>query len=199
MGSTSIDGKTLRRSYDKKSSKAAIHMVSAWASASHLVLGQVKTNEKSNEITAIPELLDILEIEGCIVTIDAMGCRKKITGKIIDGGGDYATAVKGDQPGLYQAVDDLFGSAGVEKLDSSESDFYCGENTDHGRHETRWRLVTDNSEQIPMCSERTGLRTVGIVVSDVIEIGETTTACRYYISSLEKKAELLAGAVREHR
>ena len=193
-----IDGKTLRRSYDKKSSKAAIHMVSAWASASHLVLGQVKTNEKSNEITAIPELLDILEIEGCIVTIDAMGCQKKITKKIIDGGGDYAIAVKGNQPSLYQAIDDLFGSASVEKLDSSEFDFYCSENTDHGRHETRWCLVTDNLEQIPMCSEWKGLRTAGIVVSDVVENGKTTTACRYYISSLEKKAELLAEAVREH-
>lgn len=194
-----IDGKTLRRSYDKKSSRAAVHMVGARASASRLVLGQVKTNEKSNEITAIPELLDISEIEGCIVTIDAMGCQKKITEKIIDGGGDYTTAVKGNQPSLYQAVDDLFGGAGVEKPDSSEFDFYCSENTDHGRHETRRCLVTDNSERIPMRSEWKGLRTVGIVVSDVIENGKTTTACRYYISGLEKKAELLAEAVREHR
>lgn len=117
-----IDGKTLRRSYDKKSNKAAIHMVSAWASASRLVLGQIKTEEKSNEITAIPELLNLLELEGCIVTIDAMGCQKKITKKIIAGGGDYAIAVKGNQPSLYQAIDDLFGSASVEKLDSSEFD-----------------------------------------------------------------------------
>lgn len=193
-----IDGKTLRRSYDKKSNKAAIHMVSAWASVSRLVLGQIKTEEKSNEITAIPELLNLLELEGCIVTIDAMGCQKKITKKIIAGGGDYAIAVKGNQPSLYQAIDDLFGSASVEKLDSSEFDFYRSENTDHGRHEIRWCLMTDNLEKIPMCSEWEGLRTVGIVVSDVTENGKTTTACRYYISSLEKKAELLAESVREH-
>jgi predicted transposase YbfD/YdcC len=193
-----IDGKTLRRSYDKKSNKAAIHMVSAWASASRLVLGQVKTEEKSNEITAIPELIDFLDIKGCIVTIDAMGCQKKIVKKIIDRGGDYALAVKGNQPGLFKAVNDLFGSASVEKLDSSEFDFYRSENTDHGRHEIRWCLMTDNLEEIPMRSEWEGLRTVGVVVSDVTEKGKTTTACRYYISSLEKKAKLLAESVREH-
>ncbi|WP_339138727.1 MAG: ISAs1 family transposase [Candidatus Electrothrix sp. GW3-4] len=132
-----IDGKTLRRSYDKKSNKAAIHMVSAWASASRLVLGQVKTEEKSNEITAIPELLNLLEIEGCIVTIDAMGCQKKITQKIVDRGGDYAIAVKGNQPGLFQAIDDLFGNASMEELESSKFDFYRSDNTDHGRHEVR--------------------------------------------------------------
>ena len=119
-------------------------MVSAWASAGRLVLGQIRTEEKSNEINAIPELLNLLELEGCIVTIDAMGCRKKITKKIIAGGGDYAIAVKGNQPSLYQAIDDLFGSASVEKLDSSEFDFYRSENTDHGRHEIRWCLMTDN-------------------------------------------------------
>jgi predicted transposase YbfD/YdcC len=118
--------------------------------------------------------------------------------KIIDRGGDYALAVKGNQPGLFKAVNDLFGSASVEKLDSSEFDFYRSENTDHGRHEIRWCLMTDNLEEIPMRSEWEGLRTVGVVVSDVTEKGKTTTACRYYISSLEKKAKLLAESVREH-
>jgi predicted transposase YbfD/YdcC len=193
-----IDGKTLRRSYDKKSNKAAVHMVSAWASAGRLVLGQMKTEEKSNEITAIPELLDFLDIKGCIVTIDAMGCQKKIVKKIIDRGGDYAIAVKGNQAGLFQAVDDIFGSAGMEEPDSSEFDFYRSDNTDHGRHEVRWCLMTDNLDKIPMRSKWKGLRTVGVVVSDVTEKGKTTTACRYYISSLEKKAELLAESVREH-
>jgi predicted transposase YbfD/YdcC len=193
-----FDGKTLRRSYDKKSNKAAIHMVSAWASKSRLVLGQVKTEEKSNEITAIPELLDLLEIEGCIVTIDAMGCQKKITQKIVDRGGDYAIAVKGNQPGLFQAIDNLFGNATIEELESSKFDFYRSDNTDHGRHEVRWCLMTDNLEDIPMRSEWAGLQTVGIVVSDVTENGKTTTACRYYMCSLEKKAELLAESVREH-
>ena len=117
------------------------------------------------------------------MTIDAMGCQKKIVKKIIDRGGDYAIAVKGNQPGLFQAIDDIFGSASVEKLDSSEFDFYRSDNTDHGRHEIRWCLTTDNLKEIPMRSEWEGLRTVGIVVSDVTENGKTTTACRYYIRS----------------
>ena len=93
-----IDGKTLRRSYDKKSGKAAIHMVSAWSSMNSCVLGQVKTEEKSNEITAIPELLKVLEIKDSIITIDAMGTQKKIASTIIDNEGDYILAVKGNQP-----------------------------------------------------------------------------------------------------
>ena len=194
-----IDGETLRRSYDKKSNKAAIHMVSAWASASRLVLGRVKTDEKSNEISAIPDLLDLLDIKGCIVTIDAMGCQKKIVKKIVVGGGDYAIAVKANQPGLFQAVDKLFGSASVERSDSSEFDFYRSDNTGHGRHETRWCLITDNSEEIPMRSEWEGLRTVGVIVSDVTINGKTATTWRYCMSSLEKKAELPARSVREHR
>ena len=175
-----IDGKTSRRSYDKKSDKAAIHMVGAWASANRLVLGQIKTEEKSNEINAISELLNLLEPEGCIVTIDAMGCQKKIVKKIVDKGGDYAIALKGDQAVLFQAVDEIFGSASVEEPDSSEFDFYRSDNTDHGRHEVRWCLMTDNLEKIPMRSEWKGLRTVGILFSDVTENGRTTTACRYY-------------------
>ena len=95
--SVAIDGKTLRRSHDNSNGKAAIHMVSAWASANNLVLGQIKTNEKSNEITAIPELLKLIEIEGAIITIDAMGCQKNIAKTIIDNGGDYALDLKENQ------------------------------------------------------------------------------------------------------
>jgi predicted transposase YbfD/YdcC len=193
-----LDGKTLRRSYDSKSSKAAIHMVSAWAAADHLVIGQVKTEEKSNEINAIPELLDFLDVKGCIATIDAMGCQKKIVKKIIDQGGDYAIAVKGNQPSLFQAVDELFGGASMEKLNSAEFDFYSGETADHGRHEVRCCFMTANLDGIPMRSQWEGLRSVGVVISDVTINGRTTTACRYYISSLEKNAAILAGAVRGH-
>lgn len=193
-----FDGKTLRRSYDKKSSRAAIHMVSAWAAANRLVIGQLKTEEKSNEIAAIPELLDLLDVKGCIVTIDAMGCQKKIVKKIINQGGDYAITVKRSQPNLFQAVDDLFGSAGMERLNSSEFDFYSSETADHGRHELRRCLMTDNLEEIPMRSEWEGLRSVGVVISDVTIRGRTTTNWRYYISSLEKNAALLAESVRSH-
>ena len=106
-----IDGKRVRGSYDKASGKAAIHMVSAYASASGLVLGQVKTSDKSNEITAIPELLDTLYIKGCIVTIDAMGCQRAIADKIIDKGGDYILALKGNQGKLHDEVIECFEQA----------------------------------------------------------------------------------------
>ena len=96
-----IDGKTLRHSYDKGKNQGAIHMVSAWASQNSLVLGQVKVNDKSNEITAIPQLLKILEIQGCIVTIDAMGTQKEIAQEIIQGGGDYILSLKGNQGNIH--------------------------------------------------------------------------------------------------
>lgn len=99
-----IDGKTLRRSYDKQDDKAAIHMVNAWGSSTGMVLGQLKTSAKSNEITAIPALLDVLEISGCIVSIDAMGCQREIAQKIRAGGADYLLAVKGNQPTLYDDI-----------------------------------------------------------------------------------------------
>jgi len=99
-----IDGKTLRRSHDMSFDKKAIHMVSAWASANYLVLGQIKTDEKSNEITAIPELLKSLELKGCLVTIDAMGCQKQIAEVIVESEADYFLAVKDNQPTLHQAI-----------------------------------------------------------------------------------------------
>jgi len=104
----SVDGKTLRRSYDRGDNKAALHMVSAWASANRLVLGQLKTEEKSNEITAIPELLRILALEGCIVTIAAMGCQSAIATQIIEQGGDYVLALKGNQGTIHDKVVEFF-------------------------------------------------------------------------------------------
>ena len=99
-----IDGKTARRSHDRAGNKGAIHMVSAWATQNNLTLGQVKTEEKSNEITAIPQLLDLLDLHGCIVTIDAMGCQREIAEKITDGGADYVLAVKENQGQLYEGI-----------------------------------------------------------------------------------------------
>ena len=103
-----IDGKTVRRSYDRSRSRQAIHLVSAWASANTMTLGQVKTEEKSNEITAIPRLLELLDLHGCIVTIDAMGCQREIAEQIVDAGADYVLAVKDNQGRLYDDVRDLF-------------------------------------------------------------------------------------------
>ena len=112
-----LDGKTLRRSHDRPSGKAAIHMVSAWASENSLVLGQVKVAEKSNEITAIPELLNLLDVSGCIVTIDAMGCQKRIAQTIRDRGADYMLALKGNQPQLHEAVVETFAAEQAEGLE----------------------------------------------------------------------------------
>ena len=97
-----VDGKTARRSYDTRAGKGALHLVSAWAAANTLTLGQVSTEEKSNEITAIPRLLELLELQGCIVTIDAMGCQKEIAQKVLDRGADYVLAVKQNQGHLYE-------------------------------------------------------------------------------------------------
>ncbi len=107
-GIVAIDGKTLRRSFDAASSKSAIHMVSAWATANHISLGQVVVDEKSNEITAIPKLLQILEISGCLVTIDAMGCQIEIAQEIVDANADYVLAVKGNQPPLHEGIAEFF-------------------------------------------------------------------------------------------
>ena len=133
-----IDGKTLRQSYDRKSGKSAIHMVSAWGSANGIVLGQIKTEEKSNEITAIPELLNILDMTGCIMTIDAMGCQKAITENIINNGADYVIAVKENQPTLYNEIVDYIDDV-LAKGDKAKDimDFYETNNVGHNRKEVR--------------------------------------------------------------
>jgi len=147
-----IDGKTLRRSYDRGSGKAAIHMVSAWANANRLVLGQVKTDDKSNEITAIPKLLQLLEVKGCIVTIDAMGCQRAIAAQIIQRGGDYVLALKGNQPGLYEAVRQFFDDAQARHFNGIPHRYHETVDGDHGRVEVR-RYWTGRSARLvsPPC------------------------------------------------
>lgn len=193
-----IDGKTLRRSYDSNSAKAAIHMVSAWASKNRLVFGQVKTEEKSNEITAIPELLDLLDLRGCIVTIDAMGCQKKIAGQIVAQGGDYVLGLKGNQSSLLESVEQIFSNATQAELDSSDFDFHQTTETGHGRHEVRSYFTTSRLDQIPCAEHWAGLRTIGVVVSQITRNNKEIEECRYYIGSIENKAELFAEAVRSH-
>ena len=178
-----IDGKTLKHSYDRGADKGAIHMVSAWASANRLVLGQSKVNEKSNEITAIPELLKLLDINGCIVTIDAMGCQKEIASQIIEQGADYVLALKGNQGGLFEDVDHDF----CQSIDKG-----------HGRLEIRrcWTLSNlDYLTQLPLWS---GLQTIALVQSERRINGKVSTENRYYISSLPSNAALIANAVRTH-
>lgn len=193
-----IDGKTLRHSYDRGADKGAIHMVSAWASANRLVLGQRKVNDKSNEITAIPELLKILEINGCIVTIDAMGCQKEIVSQIVQQGGDYVLALKGNQGGLFEDVQWLFEQAATTDFLDVEHDFCQSIDKGHGRLEIRrcWTLSNlDYLVQLPLWS---GLQTIALVQSERRINGKVSTENRYYISSLPCQAALIANAVRTH-
>ena len=193
-----IDGKTLKHSYDRGADKGAIHMVSAWASANRLVLGQSKVNEKSNEITAIPELLKLLDINGCIVTIDAMGCQKEIASQIIEQGADYVLALKGNQGGLFEDVQWLFQQAINTDFVDVDHDFCQSIDKGHGRLEIRrcWTLSNlDYLTQLPLWS---GLQTIALVQSERRINGKVSTENRYYISSLPSNAALIANAVRTH-
>jgi len=197
-----IDGKTLRHSYDKQLGQNAIHMVSAWASENGLVLGQVKVDEKSNEITAIPALLDKLALSGCIVTIDAMGCQKEIAEKIVKGKADYVLAVKDNQQNLHEDVKELFSYAA--ETDFVECDYAKTVNKGHGRIEIRecWTLSqTEQKDYFPYIrnlSAWTGFQSIAMVKS-VRRIGEvSTTEVRYFISSLAGSAQQMLGAVRGH-
>jgi predicted transposase YbfD/YdcC len=186
-----IDGKRLRRSFDKSSDKAAIHMVSAWATANGAVLGQVKVDDKSNEITAIPKLLAVLEIKGCIVTIDAMGCQKDIASQIIDKGADYLFGLKGNQSGTLGAVEMHFDTT------KSELESVTTTDADHGRVETRQYQVVEAS-MIPELAGWPGCRSAAMVTS-TREVGDQkSTESRYYISSLPPVAETIAKGIRGH-
>jgi len=193
-----IDGKTLRRSFDAASSKSAIHMVSAWATANHISLGQVVVDEKSNEITAIPKLLQILEISGCLVTIDAMGCQTEIAQEIVAAGADYVLAVKGNQPTLHEGIseffedhlEDDFARVKVSRCEKRESG--------HGRKEHRSYYVCPVPENLPDRSRWAKLAAIGIAISETTRGGEPCSDVRYYILSKKFSARRFGGAVRAH-
>jgi len=196
-----IDGKRLRRSHDARLGRAAIHMVSAWAAANRLVLGQLKTDEKSNEITAIPELLKLLVIEGCIVTIDAMGCQTEIAQLIIEGQGDYVLALKGNQGTLHDDVQDLFAYAQEINFREAAHDFHQTIDKDHGRLEIRRHWTISEPEFITFLDPNakwTGLHSIGMVEAQRIMGDQSTTETRYYISSLAGDAAEFAHAIRSH-
>jgi predicted transposase YbfD/YdcC len=193
-----IDGKTLRHSDDKGCGKAAIHMVSAWASANRLVLGQRKVDDKSNEITAIPALLKVLEIAGCIVTIDAMGCQREIATAIVERGADYVLALKGNQGGLFEDVQWLFQQAQTSEFKDVAHSFAQSLDKGHGRIEIRrcWTLSElDYLVQLPLWS---GLQTIVMVQSERHHNGQITTEERFFISTLASQAALLLNTVRTH-
>ena len=196
-----IDGKTIRRSHDRFIGKAAIHMVSAWASANHLLLGQTKTDAHSNEITAIPELLKMLEVSGCIVTIDAMGCQTEIARTIVDQGADYALALKKNQGQLYEDVKDLFEYERKEGFEDVDYDFHRTVNKGHGRIETRqcWAISEpDHLRYLNKNNKWSKLTSIVMVEAERLVDGETSVESRYYISSLPNNAKALLEATRGH-
>jgi len=193
-----IDGKTLRRSFDRKSNKAAIHMVSAFACANGLVLGQAKTAEKSNEITAIPALLTLLDLKGHIVTIDAMGCQKKIAKQIIEQGGDYTLALKDNQKRLHDEVKDFFDSGETHDFKCVEHDYYEEIDKGHGRLEVRRYWITNDLSGINERSKWSGLNCIGMAENETHKNGKITIDRRYYILSIDSDAKRFGHAVRNH-
>jgi predicted transposase YbfD/YdcC len=197
-GLIALDGKTLRRSLDRASGKRAIHMVSAWASANRLVLGQVKVSEKSNEITAIPELLGMLDIAGCIVTTDAMGCQTKIAAQIIEQKADYVLGLKGNQGSLRTVVEEVFTEVAATEFEGVRHDFHETIERGHGREEQRRYWTLSAHEQMDDIEMWAGLTTMAMVESTRTIGKKRTVERRYFISSLGMDAKPLAEAIRGH-
>lgn len=196
-----IDGKTLRHSYDTASGRPAIHMISAWCCKNNLVLGQVKTSEKSNEITAIPELLKMLDLKGHIVTIDAMGCQKKIAQQIIESGGDYVFNLKGNQSSLHDDVRLFIESYVDEKrLTNTLFDQHEVVDGDHGRVETRRYWITENIAWLTQDHKWCGLKSIGMVEYEHTDkaTGQIERERRCFITSLKAQAKPFSEAVRMH-
>lgn len=191
-----IDGKTLRRSMDSASELKALHLVSAWASEQNLTLGQVAVEEKSNEITAIPRLLELLELSGALVTIDAMGCQKAIAQQIIDAKGDFCLAVKGNQETLYNDLREFFSDDSVEKV----WDEYSSEETSHGRFMRRYYYTAPAPEHLQNSSAWPKVKSVGLAITyrSKTEDEQVAPECRYYILSVGSNARRFAKATRLH-
>lgn len=193
-----IDGKTLRRSYDTANSKAAIHMVSAWATANHISLGQVVTEAKSNEITAIPKLLEMIEISGALVTIDAMGCQTEIAKQIVEQEADYCLAVKGNQPTLSQGIVDHFEDHLSDDFARTKVRRHETKEHGHGRDEERTYLLCPVPNDLPDRDRWTGLKAIGLVIGSTTREGKECLDVRYYILSRYVTAARFAEAVRGH-
>jgi len=195
----SLDGKSARRSYDQGKGKGAIHMVSAWASENQLVLGQVKVADKSNEITAIPKLLNLLDVSGCIVTIDAMGTQKEIAKQIIDQDADYVLSLKGNQGNLHQDVEQLFDWAYKTDFKEIEHEAYQTIDKGHGRIEIRRYWLLDKVEYLEGAQLWEGLKRVGMVEAERRIDGQSITIeRRYFLTSLDGGVERFAQATRQH-
>jgi predicted transposase YbfD/YdcC len=193
QGVVAIDGKVLRRSFDKASGKSALHMVSAWGCEQRLVLAQLATDAKSNEITAVPQLLKLLRLEGCIVTVDALNCQREIARQVIDQKGDYALALKGNQATLHDDV--------ATFLDDPETQLSVSKSTvdaDHGRIETRTSMVSTDIEWLQENHDWPGLAAIGKIVRIREAADKTTTDTAYYLLSTPMAPERFGEVVRSH-
>jgi predicted transposase YbfD/YdcC len=194
-----IDGKTLRRSYQEGGAKAPIHMISAFSSRQRMVLGQRKVADKSNEITAIPELLDLLTVKGAVVTIDAMGCQKEIAAKIVEKGGDYVLALKGNQGSLRDDVEEFFTEQKERRFADAAMSRHETLEKSHGRIETRTYSAIDATGWLTKRHGFASLKSI-VMVESIREIvgGKTERETRYYISSLAADAARQGDAIRSH-
>lgn len=198
-GVVAIDGKTVRRSHDRAKGKQAIHLVSAWASENYLALGHVKVDDKSNEITAIPELLRVLELKGCLVTIDAMGCQRDIAKMIVDAGADYLLAVKGNQENLSEDVEQEFKHAQAQDFAHMDHLYFETVEKGHGRIEKRQYWYTHDIQGLGTLERWADL--AGMVMCRATRTldGETSTEDRYFItSSTHNDVQKIAHGVRAH-
>jgi predicted transposase YbfD/YdcC len=194
-----IDGKALRRSFDRATGKGALHLVSAWATEQHLVLGQVAVGAKSNEITAIPTLLELLDLSGAMVTIDAMGCQKEIAAKIREGGGDYVLAVKDNQPHLLEDIRLCFERALESAFAGLKHSYHKEVSEGHGRVEAHHVYTILQPEGIRDLAWWRDLKAITLIYCERQEAGKEATAeVRYYIGSKAAQAAAYAGYVRGH-
>lgn len=193
-----IDGKTLRRSFDAASGKAAIHMVSAWAAANHISLGQVVTDAKSNEITAIPRLLELIEISGALVTIDALGCQTEIAQQIVDQGADYCLAVKGNQPTLHQGLMDFFEDHLQDDFARVKVRRHETHEQAHGRDERRTYFLCPVPDDLPDRARWAGLQAIGMAINATRRGEKDSFEVRYDILSQYVSGQRFAEAVRSH-
>lgn len=192
-GVIAIDGKVLRRSFDTASAKSALHMVSAWGCEQRLVLGQIATDAKSNEITAVPKLLEMLSLKGCIVTVDALNCQREIARQIVDQGGDYALALKGNQGTLHDDVRRFLDDPASEKVTAEPA-----VEGDHGRIETRIATVSTAIDWLQEDHQWPGLKAIGKIVRTRETGTKTTTETAYYLLSTPLAAERFGQVVRAH-
>lgn len=194
-----IDGKTARRSFDRASERAALHLVSAWVRENRMTLGQVATEAKSNEITAIPALLSLLTLRGAIVTIDAMGAQREIAKAIVDKGADYVLALKANQGNLYAQAVALFADAGTERFDTVAHTYHETTDEKHGRREVRRIWTSTDLSTIHEAPKWASLKSLTLVESEREVGGKVERERRYFISSRGRAgAKRMAGIVRGH-